>query len=73
MLVVTRKKDEVIRLVPKEGVVLSPDDVIEITICGLRRDKVRVGITAPKSIQVKRPDAKNQEPKAEKQAVKSGH
>ena len=44
MLVLSRQKDESIMI----------GDEVEITIVDVRRDKVRLGITAPKSIAVHR-------------------
>jgi carbon storage regulator len=44
MLVLSRKKDETIMI----------GDEVEITIVDVRGDKVRLGITAPKSIPVHR-------------------
>ena len=44
MLVLSRQKDESIMI----------GDDVEITIVGVRGDKVRLGITAPKSIPVHR-------------------
>ena len=44
MLVLTRNKDESIKI----------GDDIEITIVDVRGNKVRIGITAPKEIQVHR-------------------
>jgi len=44
MLVLSRQKDESIMI----------GDEVEITIVDIRRDKVRLGITAPKSISVHR-------------------
>ena len=44
MLVLSRKKDEVIVV----------GDAIEITIVDIRGDQVKVGVTAPKSISIHR-------------------
>lgn len=44
MLVLSRKVDEVIRIA----------DNIEVCVCEIRGDKVRLGITAPKEIPVHR-------------------
>lgn len=44
MLVLSRQKDEVIKI----------GDDIEITVVGIRGDKVRIGVNAPKSISVHR-------------------
>ncbi len=44
MLVLTRKFNETIMI----------GDEIEITVVGIRSDKVRLGITAPKSVPVHR-------------------
>ncbi|GAG02530.1 unnamed protein product [marine sediment metagenome] len=49
MLVLSRKKDESIMI----------GDDVEITIVGVRGDKVRLGITAPKSIPVHRREVYN--------------
>jgi carbon storage regulator len=61
MLVLSRKKDESIMI----------GDEVEITIVDVRGDKVRLGITAPKSIPVHRRevyDAIQREKKAAKEA-----
>ena len=47
MLVLSRKKDETI-------VIGEGDSKVEITIVDIRGDKVRLGITAPRSISVHR-------------------
>lgn len=44
MLVLSRQRDEVIKI----------GDNIEITVVDIRGDKVRIGITAPKDIEVHR-------------------
>jgi carbon storage regulator len=44
MLVLSRKKNEVIRI----------DDEIEVMVIEIRGDKVRLGIKAPQSVQVHR-------------------
>ena len=44
MLVLSRKRDETIMI----------GDEIEITVVDIRRDKIRLGITAPKSVPVHR-------------------
>jgi len=44
MLVLSRQRDETIMI----------GDEIEITVVDIRGDKVRIGITAPRSIQVHR-------------------
>ena len=44
MLVLSRKRDEVIKI----------GDDIELTIVDIRGDKVRIGVTAPKSVMVHR-------------------
>jgi carbon storage regulator len=49
MLVLSRKKDESIMI----------GDEVEITIVDVRGDKVRLGITAPKSIPVHRREVYN--------------
>ncbi len=49
MLVLSRKKDESIMI----------GDYIEVTIVAVRGDKVRLGITAPKSISVHRKEVYN--------------
>jgi len=61
MLVLSRQKDESIMI----------GDDVEITIVGVRGDKVRLGITAPKSIPVHRRevyDAIQREKSQKKQA-----
>jgi carbon storage regulator len=61
MLVLSRKKDESIMI----------GDEVEITIVDVRGDKVRLGITAPKSIPVHRREVYNaiqREKKAAKEA-----
>jgi carbon storage regulator len=60
MLVLSRKKDETIMI----------GDDVEITVVDVRGDKVRLGITAPKSIPVHRRevyDAIQREKKAAKE------
>ena len=60
MLVLSRQKDESIMI----------GDDVEITIVDVRGDKVRLGVTAPKSIPVHRLEVYNaiQREKSEKQA-----
>jgi carbon storage regulator len=60
MLVLSRQKDE--------SIVIGDD--VEVTIVDIRGDKVRLGITAPKSIPVHRREVYEaiQREKAEKQA-----
>ncbi len=62
MLVLSRQKDESIMI----------GDDVEITIVDVRGDKVRLGITAPKSIPVHRREVYEaiQREKSEKQAQK---
>lgn len=47
MLVLSRQKDESI-------IIGSGDDAVEVTIVDVRGDKVRLGITAPRSISIHR-------------------
>lgn len=63
MLVLSRQKDESIMV----------GDDVEITIVDVRGDKVRLGITAPKSIPVHRKEVYEaiQREKAEKEAKES--
>ena len=68
MLVLSRQKDESIMV----------GDEVEITIVDVRGDKVRLGITAPRSIAVHRKEVYNaiqREKAAEKEAEKEaeGH
>lgn len=62
MLVLSRQKDESIMI----------GDDVEVTIVDVRGDKVRLGITAPKSIPVHRREVyeaiKREKAEAEKQA-----
>ena len=62
MLVLSRQKDESIII----------GDNVEVTIVDIRGDKVRLGITAPKSIPVHRREVYEaiQREKAEKEAQK---
>jgi len=62
MLVLSRQKDESIII----------GDNVEVTIVDIRGDKVRLGITAPKSIPVHRREVYEaiQREKAEKKAQK---
>ena len=53
MLVVTRKLDEKIRI---------GDDIV-LTVTKIERGQVRIGIDAPRSVQIIRDDAKKKEPK----------
>lgn len=48
MLVLSRQKDETI------VVILDDGREIEVTVVDIRGDKVRMGVTAPKSISVHR-------------------
>jgi carbon storage regulator len=48
MLVLSRKKDEVIVITLEDG------STVEIVVVEIRGDKVRLGITAPSSIPVNR-------------------
>lgn len=49
MLVLSRKKDEVIVI----------NDVIKVMVVSIQRDKVRLGIEAPKSVTVHREEVYN--------------
>ena len=62
MLVLSRQKDE--------SIIIGDD--VEITIVDVRGDKVRLGITAPKSVTVHRKEIYEaiQREKAEKNAAK---
>ena len=62
MLVLSRQKDESIMI----------GDDVEVTIVDVRGDKVRLGITAPKSISVHRMEVYEaiQREKSEKEAQK---
>lgn len=51
MLVLSRKRNERINI--------GPD--ISLVVVEVRGDKVRLGIEAPKQLNIVRPDAKNQE------------
>lgn len=57
MLVLTRQQNETI---------IIGDDII-ITVCGIRGDKVRIGISAPNHINIRREELVN---KTEIEAVK---
>ncbi|MFH1614235.1 MAG: carbon storage regulator CsrA [Planctomycetota bacterium] len=64
MLVLSRQKDESIMI----------GDDVEVTIVDVRGDKVRLGITAPKSIGVHRKEIYEaiQREKAEKAGISKG-
>ena len=51
MLVITRQKDEITR--QKDESIMIGDD-IEISIVDIRGDKVRLGVSAPRSISIHR-------------------
>lgn len=64
MLVLSRKKDEVIMV----------GDDIEITLVDIRGDQVKIGVSAPRSVSIHRKeiyDAIQQENKAAAQASKA--
>ncbi len=61
MLVLSRQKDESIMV----------GDDVEITIVDVRGDKVRLGITAPKSIAVHRKEVYDAIQREKQQKVKS--
>ncbi len=52
MLVLSRKPNETIRLTIPEN--LPPGTVIEITAIDVRSNTVRLGLTAPRSVQIVR-------------------
>ncbi len=54
MLVLTRKEDETIRI----------GDAIEVTVVRVSRDRVRIGVIAPKNVMISRKelDQKNENP-----------
>ncbi len=54
MLVLTRKEDETIRI----------GDAIEVTVVRVSRDRVRIGVIAPKNVVISRKelDQKNEKP-----------
>jgi carbon storage regulator len=47
----------------KPGQVIEIDGGIRITVVQLRDDRVRLGIEAPPTIAIVRPDAKDKQPK----------
>ena len=62
MLVVTRKADESI----------SIDDKIEITVLEITKDKVKIGINAPKEVRIFRSELKTLKQTNEQSAHASG-
>ena len=62
MLVVTRKTDESI----------SIDDKIEITVLEITKDKVKIGINAPKEVKIFRSELKTLKQTNEQSARASG-
>jgi len=57
VLVITRKKDQSIIVRPKKAVTLTPDDIIEFTVCEIARgNRCKVGISAPASLRIDRSD-----------------
>jgi carbon storage regulator len=52
MLILSREKDESI-------IIRDSDDRIVVTIVAIRGDKVRLGITAPKHVEVNREEIDN--------------
>lgn len=62
MLVVTRKTDESI----------SIDDNIEITVLEITKDKVKIGINAPKEVKIFRSELKTLKQTNEQSAHASG-
>ncbi len=62
MLVVTRKTDESI----------SIDDKIEITVLDISKDKVKIGINAPKEVKIFRSELKTLKQTNEQSAHASG-
>lgn len=62
MLVVTRKTDESI----------SIDDKIEITVLEITKDKVKIGINAPKEVRIFRSELKTLKQTNEQSAHASG-
>lgn len=62
MLVVTRKTDESI----------SIDDKIEITVLEVTKDKVKIGINAPKEVKIFRSELKTLKQTNEQSAHASG-
>lgn len=53
MLVLTREKNEVIQI----------GETIRVVVVEIRGSKVRLGIEAPRDVQIVRPDARNKTPK----------
>lgn len=62
MLVVTRKQDE--------GLIISDD--IEITVLEVTKDKVKIGISAPKEVKIIRSELKDARQTNELAAAVSG-
>ncbi len=62
MLVVTRKQDE--------GLIISDD--IEITVLEVTKDKVKIGISAPKEVKIIRSELKDARQTNELAAAASG-
>ena len=62
MLVVTRKQDE--------GLIISDD--IEITVLEVTKDKVKIGISAPKEVKIIRSELKDSRQTNELAAAASG-
>lgn len=54
MLVLSRMRDEVI-------VIGKGKDAIEIMVCDIRGDKVRLGISAPKEIVIRRKEIREKD------------
>jgi len=57
MLVLTRGRNECVRLITNSG------EAITVCVVDVRGDKVRLGFDAPQSVMITRPEAKNKTPK----------
>jgi len=62
MLVLSRRRDEVLRLTYE-------DIVIDITVVGIRKNDIKLGITAPRSVQILRGELLNAEDIADQPAA----
>ena len=58
MLVLTRRKGEKLLITFPKGT--TPDDVLEVVIADVSRDRVRVGLTAPSHIKILRSEVEDE-------------